>query len=127
MGQSLGGLIGLYLGWHYAEKFDGLFLQSGSYFTAKTDAQESKFATIVEITAFTAVIQTSGPRTDLPPITIVCGSAEENLENNQVTAAALERIGADVGWGVVGDGHTWTCWRDLLDPHLTDLIARTWR
>lgn len=127
MGQSLGGLIGLYLGWHYPEKFDGSFLQSGSYFTAKTDAQQSKFATFAEITAFTAEVQASGPRTDLPATTVVCGSAEENLENNQVIAAALERIGVDVGWGVVGDGHTWTCWRDLLDPHLTDLIARTWR
>ena len=24
------------------------------------------------------------------------------------------------------DGHTWTCWRDSLDPHLTDLLVRVW-
>ena len=126
MGQSLGGLIGLYLGWHESSLFDGLFLQSGSYFTAKTDDQESGFATFQQITAFTGEIQASGPREDLPAITIVCGTAEENLENNQLIAAELERIGADVGWGVVGDGHTWTCWRDLLDPHLTELIQKVW-
>ena len=28
----------------------------------------------------------------------------------------------NVSWGEVRQGHTWTCWRDSLDPHLGDLL-----
>ena len=44
---------------------------------------------------------------------------------------AAPRPGSTSTWGEVRHGHTWTCWRDLLDPHLTDLLRRcgtlTWR
>ena len=36
----------------------------------------------------------------------------------------LAAIGIETGWGEVRDGHTWTCWRDTLHPHLTDLLRR---
>jgi enterochelin esterase-like enzyme len=38
----------------------------------------------------------------------------------------LAAVDVEVGWGEVRDGHTWTCWRDTLDPHLTDLLTRVW-
>jgi enterochelin esterase family protein len=31
-----------------------------------------------------------------------------------------------VSWGETRQGHTWTCWRDTLDPHLTDLLTSVW-
>ena len=58
------------------------------------------------------------------PISIVCGTAEENLANNRALTVRLRAFGADVAWGEVADGHTWTTWRDLLDPHLADLLHR---
>lgn len=56
----------------------------------------------------------------------VCGTQEENLANNVALAAHLAEIGGDIGWGDVPDGHTWTTWRDLLDPHLTRLLQEAW-
>ncbi len=61
-----------------------------------------------------------------PPIAITCGTAEENLANNRLMAAELAATGVDVAWGEVRQGHTWTCWRDSLDPHLTDLLTKVW-
>ena len=59
-------------------------------------------------------------------MTLTCGTAEENLANNRLMADHLTATGVDVAWGEVRQGHTWTCWRDLLDPHLTDLLTRVW-
>ena len=63
---------------------------------------------------------------ELPPITMTCGTAEENLANNLAMRDTLRRLGADVEWGETRQGHTWTCWRDLLDPHLTRLLQKVW-
>jgi len=38
----------------------------------------------------------------------------------------LTATGMAVAWGEVRQGHTWTCWRDTLDPYLTDLLTRVW-
>jgi enterochelin esterase family protein len=62
-----------------------------------------------------------------PPVTMTCGTAEENLANNRLMAAELASTGIDVSWGQVRQGHTWTCWRDSLDPHLTDLLTSVWK
>lgn len=125
IGQSLGGLAALHAAWTHPGAFAGILTQSGSFFTAATDPQESGFETWGGITAFTAQIA-AGPVPALPPVTVVCGTAEENLANNRRTFDALQRGGVDVTWGDIGDGHTWTCWRDLLDPHLTSLLRRVW-
>ena len=52
---------------------------------------------------------------------------------NAIAVQGLERfgrdryeVGGDIGWGDVPDGHTWTTWRDLLDPHLTRLLQEAW-
>ncbi len=61
-----------------------------------------------------------------PPVTLTCGTAEENYANNVAMRDRLAAVGVETGWGEVRDGHTWTCWRDTLDPHLTDLLTRVW-
>jgi enterochelin esterase family protein len=42
-------------------------------------------------------------------------------------AATLTRLGHRVTLVEVPDAHTFVGWRDAFDPHLTNLLARTWR
>ncbi len=127
MGQSLGGLAALHAAWTDPGTFAGLFLQSGSYFTPELDGQESGFEFWPEVTGFVATVHAAEQAApDAPVTTLVCGTAEENYANNLVMRDQLTRVGVRTGWGEVRDGHTWTCWRDTLDPHLTELLHRVW-
>jgi enterochelin esterase-like enzyme len=127
MGQSLGALAALHAAWTSPATFGGLFLQSGSYFTPALDPQESGFEYWHGVTGFvTSVHAASQAAPGAPPTTLTCGTAEENHANNVAMRDHLEDIGVETGWGEVRDGHTWTCWRDTLDPHLTDLLTRVW-
>lgn len=126
-GQSLGALAALHVAWSEPGLFGGLLLQSGSFFTPDLDAQESGFSRFAEVTGFVATVHAAGRApAGLPPIAMTCGTAEENLANNQAMRADLQRLGADIRWGEARQGHTWTCWRDLLDPHLTRLLQKVW-
>jgi enterochelin esterase-like enzyme len=126
-GQSLGGLAALHAAWTSAATFGGLFLQSGSFFTAELDAQESGFEFWGEVTGFVAsLLDATEAAPGAPRTTLTCGTAEENLANNRLMADHLRATGVDVAWGEARQGHTWTCWRDLLDPHLTDLLRTVW-
>jgi enterochelin esterase-like enzyme len=127
IGQSLGALAALHAAWTSPATFGGLFLQSGSFFTAEHDAQESGFEYWREVTGFVSSVQAATQAApDAPPMTLTCGSAEENHANNVFMRDHLAGVGISTGWGEVRDGHTWTCWRDTLDPHLTDLLVRVW-
>jgi enterochelin esterase-like enzyme len=127
MGQSLGALASLHAVWTTPHRFAGAFLQSGSFFTADLDPQESGFEHWQQVTGFVASVRAAEHAAPgSPPITLVCGTAEENLANNVAMRDHLAEIGVETRWGVVRDGHTWTCWRDTLDPHLTDLLTRVW-
>ncbi len=127
MGQSLGALAALHAAWTAPGAYAGLFLQSGSYFTHDLDSQESGFEFWPAVTGFVASIRAAEHAApDAPVTTLTCGSAEENHANNLAMRDTLTRVGVETGWGEVRDGHTWTCWRDTLDPHLTDLLTRVW-
>ena len=127
MGQSLGALAALHVAWTRPRVFGGLFLQSGSYFTPELDPQESGYSHWDRVTGFVRSVHDAAPLPAiLPPVTLVCGTAEENLANNRLMAEHLAALGMTVSWGEVRDGHNWTCWRDLLDPHLTDLLTAVW-
>lgn len=127
VGQSLGALAALHAAWTRPGVFGGLFLQSGSYFTPELDPQESGYPHWDRVTGFVRSVHDAArlPAT-LPPVTLVCGTAEENLANNRLMARQLATLGVPTSWGQARDGHTWTCWRDLLDPHLTALLTRVW-
>ncbi|GAA0326272.1 alpha/beta hydrolase [Micropruina glycogenica] len=125
MGQSLGALAALHAARRHPGTFAGLFLQSGSFFTPEFDPQERGYSRWAEVTGFTSTLYTS-PAPERIPSMFVCGTQEENLANNVALAAHLAEIGGDIGWGDVPDGHTWTTWRDLLDPHLTRLLQEAW-
>jgi enterochelin esterase family protein len=127
MGQSLGALAALHAAWTSPTTFGGLFLQSGSFFTSDLDPQESGFEYWHEVTGFVASVRAATQAAPgAPPVTLVCGTAEENHPNNLALHDHLSDVGIATGWGEVRDGHTWTCWRDTLDPHLTDLLLRVW-
>ena len=126
MGQSLGALAALHAAWNQPAVFGGLFLQSGSFFTPELDSQESGYSRFADVAGFVADVHTADQAPTLPPVAMTCGTAEENLANNIAMREALRHLGVEVSWGETRQGHTWTCWRDLLDPHLTQLLQKVW-
>jgi enterochelin esterase family protein len=127
VGQSLGGLAALHAAWTSPGTFAGLMLQSGSFFTPELDPQESDFEYWDEVTGFVAtVLAATQAAPDAPSVAMTCGTAEENLANNLLVRDHLISVGLDVTWGEVRQAHTWTCWRDVLDPHLTQLVRKVW-
>lgn len=129
-GASLGALAALHTAWRHPGTFAGLWLASGSFFTAGTDPGERDFPHFGRITAFTDEITAADAAPDLGAVTMVCGTAEENLANNELLRdrlTALEAGGSrGIAWATADDGHNTTCWRDLFDPHLGVLSAAAW-
>ena len=126
IGASLGGLAMLHVHRHNPASFGALFLQSGSYFRQRYDKQESGFARFRRISRFMGRVLTAEEWAHPIPITMTCGTIEENLANNRATRDALQRQGYDVKLHENRDGHNWTAWRDTFDPHLIDLLAKVW-
>jgi enterochelin esterase-like enzyme len=122
MGASLGALAMLHAQRRHPRTFDGLFLQSGSFFRQRWDGFESGFARYRRITRFvgTALRGDDGHRPI--PVALTCGAAEENLANNRAVAAALAEQGYPAWLAETPDAHNWTSWRDAFDPHLPALI-----
>jgi enterochelin esterase family protein len=127
LGQSLGALAALHAAWTSPGTFAGLMLQSGSFFTHDLDPQESGYGYFAQVTGFiTTVLDARSAAAPPPYVAMTCGTAEENLGNNVLMRDHLRAIGVPVTWGEVRQGHTWTCWRDTLDPHLTELLRSVW-
>jgi enterochelin esterase-like enzyme len=125
LGASLGALSLLHLHWAQPGSLGGLLLQSGSFFRRRFDAHESWMPRYERITRF--VSRVAGARNDPGriPVTITCGTGEENLDNNRFLAALLDQRGWDVRLVEHPDAHNWISWRDSLHPHLADLVLRT--
>jgi enterochelin esterase family protein len=122
MGASLGALAMLHAHKRHPRAFDGLFLQSGSFFRQRWDAQEARFGRYRRITRFAGTVLRGGEEDRRIPVALTCGSGEENLANNRAVADALTAQGYTAWLGEVRDAHNWTCWRDGFDPHLPALI-----
>lgn len=120
MGASLGALAALHAQWRRGV-FDGLFLQSGSFFTEATDPQERGFARYDSIVDFVAEVGAGLPRTPLPPVAMTCGAHEENAQNNRLLADRLGQL-RRVSYLETRQGHNFVAWRDALDPSLADLL-----
>jgi enterochelin esterase-like enzyme len=122
VGASLGALALLHAHRRHPTSFDGLLLQSGSFFRRRYDEVESGFPRFQRITRFVgSVLRDTDP--DRPiPVALTCGAAEENRANNEALADALLRQGYPAWLSLVRDAHNWTCWRDAFDPHLPALI-----
>jgi enterochelin esterase family protein len=122
MGASLGALALLHAHRRHPRAFDGLLLQSGSFFRQRWDKYESGFARYRRITRFVGEVLRAEEAERPIPIALTCGSAEENRRNNEAVADALIYQRYPAWISVVRDAHTWTCWRDALYPHLPALI-----
>ncbi len=129
MGTSLGGLAMLHAHCQYPDAFDALFLQSGSFFTARLDGQERWFPHYRRITRFTSRLAASadqhgpgGLGARPVPAVLTCGAAEENAANNRLMARLLARHGYPVTLREGADLHNYTAWRDAFDPGLTGLL-----
>jgi enterochelin esterase family protein len=128
MGASLGALAMLALQRRHPGSISALALQSGSFFCADLDAQESGYAYFEQICAAVRFIS-AGP--DLAaagtprhvPTLITCGTIEENRFNNEAMAAALHRQRYPVTMRLVPDAHTMIGWRDSWFPALDELIG----
>lgn len=122
MGASLGALAMLHAQRRHPRTFDGLFLQSGSFFRQRWDGFESRFGRYRRITRFVGTILRGDDGHRPIPVALTCGAAEENLANNRAVAAALVEQGYPAWLAETPDAHNWTSWRDAFEPHLPALI-----
>jgi enterochelin esterase-like enzyme len=122
MGASLGALAMLHAHVRHPRSFDGLLLQSGSFFRQRSDKQESAFARYRRITRFVGGVIRGGAAEAPIPIAFTCGLAEENRANNRAMCEALVAQGYPAWLAEVRDAHNWTCWRDSFHPHLPALV-----
>jgi len=127
MGASLGAVAFLHAHWTYPGTLGGLFLQSGSFFRRRFDAHEAGFSRFGRIARFVGTVVGGRGPAEPVPTTITCGTAEENHDNNRVLAPALRRRGFDVTLVEHPDAHNWVSWRDVLQPHLPELLLRALR
>jgi enterochelin esterase-like enzyme len=130
LGASLGGLAVLHAQRTYPRLFAGMFLQSGSFFQHRFDAQESSFTAYDRILKFVAGVKRrrwfgTGAPTPVPTV-MTCGLAEENLHNNRDMAATLRRQGYPLRFVEVPDAHNLTAWRDAWHPLLGELAREVW-
>lgn len=126
MGASLGALSMLQAHRLHPELFDGLFLQSGSFFRRELDGYERRFPRFERIARFVGGVRRARGWEDPVPVTMTCGLGEENLGNNRAMSGLLAAQGYPVELVEHRDAHNWVSWRDALDPHLTLLLERLW-
>jgi enterochelin esterase-like enzyme len=126
VGASLGALALLHAHRLHPRLFDGLFLQSGSYFRRELDGYERVFPRFERIARFVGGVRRTREWAHPIPVTMTCGLGEENLANNRAMRDQLERQRYPVEFAEHRDAHNWVSWRDVLDPHLTLLLERLW-
>lgn len=126
IGASLGALALLQAQRAWPGSFAGLFLQSGSFFLPRHDRHESRFPRYDRVVRFVRGVIRSGSQADPLPVMMTCGSEEENIHNNRQIAAALRAQGYEVTLVEVAEGHDFEGWGEVLDPHLTRLLAGLW-
>jgi enterochelin esterase family protein len=126
LGASLGGLALLHAQRRHSDLFGGMFLQSGSFFQQRFDAQESRFPHYRRIVRFVAGMRRNRPTGAPVPTVITCGIAEENLANNRDMAHTLRRQGYPLRLIEVPDAHNLVAFRDAWHPQLADLAREVW-
>jgi enterochelin esterase-like enzyme len=123
MGASLGALAMLHAHRSFPSLFDGLFLQSGSFFRPDLDPQERRFSRFGPVTRFVAEVVGAVADPRPVPTVLTCGGSEENLDNNRLMTTALQGLGYSAELHEVRDVHNYTAWRDAFDPYLTGLLS----
>jgi enterochelin esterase-like enzyme len=128
LGSSLGALALLHAHRLEPHAFAGLFLQSGSFFRRRTDAEEAGFARFARVDRFVGTVLNARAGAARPvPTTITCALDEENYANNAALAQALAAQGYPVDFHAARGNHNWPTWRRALESHLAPLLRRVWR
>jgi enterochelin esterase family protein len=122
-GASLGALAALHAHVTHPGVFAALFMQSGSFFTEAPPGREES---LQAIPPFVSGLYSAASLADPVPAVVTAGVVERSFENSRRVAATLAAHGYDGRFVAMPDGHNYTAWRDALDPHLTDLLARLW-
>ena len=125
LGTSLGALTTLFTHRRHPAAFDGMVLQSGSFFRMEFDGQESAWAAFSRVC--TAVQRISEARSsDVRPVPtlLTVGAVEENRANNEHMAGTLAFQRYPVDARIVPDAHTVIGWRDAWSPGMDELLAR---
>jgi enterochelin esterase family protein len=126
MGASLGALAMLHVHRVSPATFGALYLQSGSFFRQRFDKQESGFVRFRRVSRFVGTVLTAREWMHPIPVTMTCGTVEENLTNNRAMHRALREQGYETRFFSNRDAHNWVGWRDTFDPYLVELLSRTW-
>ena len=126
LGASLGGLALLHAQRRVPGLFGGMFLQSGSFFQQRFDAQESGFAHYRRIIRFVAGVR----RTPAGGGRCRRSSPAARARRTWPTTATWRRSCAGratrCGWVEVPDAHNLVAWRDAWHPHLAELARQVW-
>jgi enterochelin esterase-like enzyme len=125
MGASLGGLSAVLSVLAPGAPFAAAFSQSGSFFQAELDAQESTYPFFDRVVETVDAVRRA-EATRARAIAMTCGRLEENFANNELMASVFDSQGHGVAFSPVDDLHNYTGWRDSLDPALTDLLRYVW-
>ncbi len=120
-GISLGALSVLALHRRHPDVLDALALQSGSFFSAALDPQESGYEHFERICAAVSEVSSGLPARTVP-VLMTCGAVEENRANNEHMGRVLAAQGFEVDLRVVPDAHTMIGWRDAWSPGLERLL-----
>jgi len=126
MGASLGALAMLHAHRLHPDLFEGLFLQSGSFFRRELEGYEREFPRFERIARFVGRVRRARAWPSPVPVTMTCGLGEENLGNNRAIRDVLAGQGYAVELVEHRDAHNWVSWRDVLEPHLTLFLERLW-
>ena len=122
-GASLGALAALHAHVTHPGVWEGLFLQSGSFFT---DLPAGREESLRAVPPFVMGVHRAETLAEPVPAVLTVGVIERNLTNVRRMAERLRAGAYDARLHEVPDGHNYTAWRDALDPYLTDLLARLW-
>jgi enterochelin esterase family protein len=125
LGVSLGAVSMLTIHRRRPESLDALALQSGSFFTAELDPQESRWPPFDQVVAAVSAMSSALPgQSRTVPVLMTVGAIEENRANNEQLAGALTFQGYDVDARIVPDAHTMIGWRDAWSPGLDQLLRK---
>jgi enterochelin esterase-like enzyme len=122
LGASLGG-VALLHAHRRAGIFGALFCQSGAFFQ---HGDVLGTAHLRRMERFMDGVLSASSWPDPIPLTLTCGTVEQNLANNRECVAALTSQGYPAVLHVVRDAHNWIAWRDAWTPHLIDLLGKVW-
>ncbi len=116
MGASLGGVASLHAAWRYPGTWEKLISHSGSFVTA-LGGRFRRGRVFQPVVSFMGKFLADPGR--LPAAAYLsCGRYDGLAADNRRMAQTLDRLGVDLTYQEVRDGHSWENWRDRLRASL---------